>query len=276
MNTLAKEFAALAECLRLVAGGLDRLVARMADNPAPFPLPPDQAVAAEAAHEAPPEPTEACDDRPQPVAAKPEATPKDPRGGTEGPRWTAERIALIRSLVGAVPAGTRRDWRGIAAALTALPGPEVTWRHASDWWAKVGSTKFRSPPAPARKEAPAVSGPAQSPRRAAAAVRKVQMPSAADEVRRQAADQIFAPADAITIRSWAKANGVDIPGGSELGVASLMRVNARREREGLTPFRLIQKPIGRVDADELERMRVATIAPAETPTGKDAGAPAPR
>jgi hypothetical protein len=286
---LARELSALSECLRLVAGGIDRLAAKLAE---PMVLVAPAAPHSDALPIMASPPAMHGSAGTMPDSPPPPAPRTDTRATDEGPRWTAERIALINALMAAHPAGKRIDWHGIADALTKLPGPFVSPRHAVDWWGKVGRARFQraqqpAAPAPAvRAEPPALPppppppAPTPPPTPAPARLpiphraRVVQLPTAADELRRQAADATVAPADALTIRAWAVANGVDIPGGAEIGAAALMRVNARRQREGLTPFKLVRKPIGALSEAEHARMRHAGEMPPATPTGHDIGKPA--
>lgn len=217
MNDLATEFRALADCLRMVAGGIERLAERIAANPAPFPLPP--------------------------------AAECSPLAENSLRRWTPERIGLLRDRVLAAPSGARLDWRGIVGALNALAGPAVSDDQARTWWAKVGRPRFAPKPAPAEP----MRGQAARPQ----VRRQVGLPDAADEARRLAAAALTAPADAATIRSWARANGVEVLASGATSGAELARVNDARRRLGLTPFAVVLKPLGALAPAELTRMRRA-------------------
>lgn len=282
---LARDFAALAECLRLVAGGLERMAASAAQ---PAPLPP-------AAPPATPDPPPAAPDK------RPSA---DTRATAEGPRWTAERIALLTARL--TGSNTKRpSWNVLSAELSALPGPFVSFQHARDWWAKVGAARAAraaapvppaaepaptieatspadaSPPEPAPEPAPPApqATPPATPRAApppVARTRLVRLPTAEDEARQAAADALVCRADSEVIRSWGKAHGVPLLDRGRLGALAVQQVNAVRKQHGLPPFVLVSAPIGVIPAAELDRMRNAADVGATSRTGYDAGAPAQR
>lgn len=274
---LARDFARLAECLRLVAGGLERLAASPA-QPAPAPTP---------------APTAAPDPPPAVPTAAPAAPERrasaDTRATAEGPRWTAERIALITARL--TGSNTKRpSWNVLSAELSALPGPFVSFQHARDWWAKVGAGRAARATAPAPL-APEPSPPAEDsppeptpPARPAARTapppatrtRLVRLPSAEDEARQAAADALVCRADSEVIRSWGKAHGVPLLDRGRLSGLAVQQVNAARAQHGLPPFVLVSAPIGVIPAAELDRMRNAADVWAKSRSGYDAGGPARR
>lgn len=247
-------------------------------------LPPEPAAAEAAEAPRPPVPRIA----PRAVAAAADAPPTmaPSRNGRSYPQDLVDEV-LRRHAAGeerrniAQALGVERQkvsniitWRGPTAAQHRQNKVDrrAAWKQQP---AKPAQPPPTAPPLPAPRPQPIE-------RQAPAGIRRVELPSADAEMRRHIAESLVAPADELTIRSWAIANGVAIPGDGELGAASLMRVNAVREREQLPPFKLVRKPMGVVPADELERMRNDAAVPVQPGvqaaghSGGSYGAPAPR
>lgn len=151
-------------------------------------------------------------------------------------RWTDERKALLRQLW---PTATTPE---IVERLNALPGRPI----AADQLRAYAQQVMRLPGRRVQRVA--------EPSAAAA-----EPSAAAAELAERARDDEAAPADYVTIRAWGAAIGVDVNGEGR-SAEVVARVNAARRAHGLTPFRLVNRPIGALSELEHKLMRGAGAA----------------